>query len=69
MKVFNYKKRFSVDNLNREFEFLSQKITEFKLPEGFQQFVLYVISKLFDKKEFIPKMIPQPLSLLYKYIE
>ena len=44
---FKYKKQILTKNLNKEFEFISQEIAKLKLPKGFEQFALYVISELF----------------------
>ncbi len=45
--MFKYKKQISTKNLDKEFEFFSEKIMELKLPDGFRQFILYAISELF----------------------
>lgn len=45
--MFNYKKQISIKDLDSEFSVLSQKVEELKLPKGFKQFLLYVLSELF----------------------
>lgn len=46
--MFFYKKRVAVKELDKEFENISQKIENLKLPEGFLQFLLYITSELFS---------------------
>lgn len=45
--MFEYKKKISVKNLEKELDVISKKIRNFNPPRGFFEFVIYVISELF----------------------
>ena len=45
--MFRYKKRISVNELNKEFGAISKEIEKLKTSPGFIQFILYSISELF----------------------
>ena len=56
--MFRYKKRISVNELNKEFGAISKDIEKLKTPLGFIQFVLYAISELFAM--FLDSTQPKP---------
>jgi len=51
MKPVSYKKDFLVRNIQKEFENFSDFLSQLKLPEGFDQYLLYVVSELFTNIE------------------
>ena len=46
--MFYYKNKIGTKNLDKEFEIISQKIENLKLPEGFLQFLCFSVSELFS---------------------
>jgi glucose-6-phosphate-specific signal transduction histidine kinase len=47
MVDFKYKKKMPFRSLEREFDFVAEKIEKLNLPKDFLQFILYVVSELF----------------------
>ena len=45
--MLNYKNKISSNQLEKEFEKITEKIEKIKLPKGFLEFLLYAISELF----------------------
>jgi len=51
MKCSSYKKNFLVKNIKNEFDNFSEFVEQLKVPKGFIQYLLYVISELFTNIE------------------